>query len=55
MRKLIYSSMVSLDGFVARPNGDLGVVSSRVSLPRRSSLLWLVFDTVPHFVTVGRS
>jgi dihydrofolate reductase len=23
MRKLIYSSMVSLDGFVARPNGDL--------------------------------
>ena len=23
MRKLIYSTMVSLDGFVARPNGDL--------------------------------
>ena len=23
MRKVIYSMMVSLDGFVARPNGDL--------------------------------
>jgi len=23
LRKIIYSMMVSLDGFVARPNGDL--------------------------------
>ena len=26
MRKLIYSMMVSLDGFIARPNGDLDAV-----------------------------